>query len=573
MARSTDINQRIILSGADEVRRHLEEIAAAGQRAGNTTRAALLSATQGMGQFAAGAQASNRASRQMQFGLTQLTFQLNDVATSLASGISPMQTFAQQGGQIFQIFQQQGGAQLFRGLASAIGSMITPMTAAAAAAIALAGGFALVISRAVSLEASTREFDVVLKGLGKTSKATGAQLTLAANNLRDVGLSFAEGQAAILDATRQGVDPRQAERIVRIGQNLNTVLGEGSMERFVAAVGKGGEPLREIGMQLGLIPKEAANAAQGIDAVGQSVSRSTQAINDAIISRNRTIRDETRQRNLAIADLTRQKGTAEEEIQLASNRRIEEINRQHVETVNEMLRQRNIDNAKQLAEYNKQILDAAQKTVGDQGLISQIEGRVQGLNEAALGPFNKAMRELNIEWNNFMLELAQSEAIQWVIKDMTLLLEVVKELLKEIPKIWGGGGGAIGGDFGGGGDLPRRAEGGLVQGPGTGTSDSILARLSNGEYVVNALATRMNLPILEAMNALRRPLMPSRSRGPRFATGGLVGAGGSGGAIYLSFPGGATVGPMMGDRAVRQALEREARKAGMLSAGRKPSTV
>ncbi|WP_129714662.1 hypothetical protein [Pedobacter sp. SYP-B3415] len=41
---------------------------------------------------------------------------------------------------------------------------------------------------------------------------------------------------------------------------------------------------------------------------------------------------------------------------------------------------------------------------------------------------------------------------------------------------------------------------GMVYGPGTGTSDSINARLSNGESVINARSTRMFGPILSAMN-------------------------------------------------------------------------
>ncbi|WP_165616459.1 tape measure protein [Methylorubrum salsuginis] len=44
------------------------------------------------------------------------------------------------------------------------------------------------------------------------------------------------------------------------------------------------------------------------------------------------------------------------------------------------------------------------------------------------------------------------------------------------------------------------AEGGWVRGPGTGTSDSIGAKLSNGEFVVNAAAARLNAPFLQAMN-------------------------------------------------------------------------
>jgi len=63
-----------------------------------------------------------------------------------------------------------------------------------------------------------------------------------------------------------------------------------------------------------------------------------------------------------------------------------------------------------------------------------------------------------------------------------------------------------------------------VQGPGTGTSDSIPAWLSHGEYVINAQSTAQYLPLLHAINegqdiertALRVPKVN------RFATGGLV---------------------------------------------------
>lgn len=46
------------------------------------------------------------------------------------------------------------------------------------------------------------------------------------------------------------------------------------------------------------------------------------------------------------------------------------------------------------------------------------------------------------------------------------------------------------------------AEGGLVEGAGTGTSDSIAARLSNGESVMTAKATEMFAPLLSTLNQL-----------------------------------------------------------------------
>jgi hypothetical protein len=63
-------------------------------------------------------------------------------------------------------------------------------------------------------------------------------------------------------------------------------------------------------------------------------------------------------------------------------------------------------------------------------------------------------------------------------------------------------------------DLEGYASGGGIRGPGTGTSDSILARLSAGEYVVRAAAVKnYGIEFLERLNSLRLP---------KFALGGLA---------------------------------------------------
>ena len=49
-------------------------------------------------------------------------------------------------------------------------------------------------------------------------------------------------------------------------------------------------------------------------------------------------------------------------------------------------------------------------------------------------------------------------------------------------------------------DQPKLAMGGVIQGRGTGTSDSITARVSNGESVINSKSTSMFLPLLSAIN-------------------------------------------------------------------------
>jgi hypothetical protein len=64
----------------------------------------------------------------------------------------------------------------------------------------------------------------------------------------------------------------------------------------------------------------------------------------------------------------------------------------------------------------------------------------------------------------------------------------------------------------------RYAVGGMVSGAGTGTSDSITARLSNGEYVVNAAATARNRRVLDAINYGGRQYA-------HYASGGMVSGG------------------------------------------------
>jgi hypothetical protein len=80
----------------------------------------------------------------------------------------------------------------------------------------------------------------------------------------------------------------------------------------------------------------------------------------------------------------------------------------------------------------------------------------------------------------------------------------------------GSSGGGLGGLFKLGMSFFGFADGGLIKGPGSGTSDSILARVSNREFIVNAAQTSKYLPLLQAIND---------DNLPKFAEGGLVDTG------------------------------------------------
>lgn len=80
------------------------------------------------------------------------------------------------------------------------------------------------------------------------------------------------------------------------------------------------------------------------------------------------------------------------------------------------------------------------------------------------------------------------------------------------------------------GTIPQaRASGGPIYGPGTGTSDSILARVSNGEWVMRAASVRKyGHAMMDAIN---------RGSFPKFASGGSVGG-------SMSFPSAMNLGPV-----------------------------
>lgn len=131
------------------------------------------------------------------------------------------------------------------------------------------------------------------------------------------------------------------------------------------------------------------------------------------------------------------------------------------------------------------------------------------------------------------------------------------------------------------------ARGGAVFGPGSGTSDSILARLSNGEFVMRAAAVKhWGLEFMAALNHLRNPfrgfslggLVDGWAAGmsiPHFAGGGLAvaAAGGSvsGRPVHLSI--GNQTFVLAGPEQTVANLAQAAAKERMLSIGQPPRKI
>lgn len=123
-------------------------------------------------------------------------------------------------------------------------------------------------------------------------------------------------------------------------------------------------------------------------------------------------------------------------------------------------------------------------------------------------------------WDGMVTRLAKS------VKSIGEMLQKVK-VPDWVPGIGGKGTSDLGDSLVAWGNAHGAATGGLMRGPGSGTSDSIPVWLSDGEYVVNAKSTSASLPLLEALNQGWVPSpdflrMLLSANAPGFAQGGLV---------------------------------------------------
>jgi hypothetical protein len=119
-----------------------------------------------------------------------------------------------------------------------------------------------------------------------------------------------------------------------------------------------------------------------------------------------------------------------------------------------------------------------------------ISGAASAARRFASGVYRASLTAVNNTWN--ALRDAFNAGNQWAGRVFTATFNVVKKLFST--------GGVVGEGYAEGGAVRRYPTGGLVQGPGTETSDSIPIRVSNGEYVINAKQAAKHRELLDAIN-------------------------------------------------------------------------
>lgn len=218
------------------------------------------------------AQAAQRSARQIAFQRQQLTFQLNDIFTSLVSGMNPLMVAVQQGPQITQIY---GGV----GATLARIPPVAGLAAAGLAAVAVAIGSG--ISAAASGAARQREFNVQLQATGNIAAVTAQQLD---------GLVKAEAQRA---------GAGRGETAAALGVLLpNPNLG--SIEALERALAISRDLARAMGSDLAAGATTANEALEGTVAGVAKLDRQYNILTASELTQIRALEQQGRQRDAAL---------------------------------------------------------------------------------------------------------------------------------------------------------------------------------------------------------------------------------------------------------------------------------
>jgi len=201
------------------------------------------------------------------YELQNLGFQVNDLITQIASGTAPSQAFAQQFGQIIQIFPKLGAVLLpilpeLIGLGIALGVV--------GAAMGNVGDHA----------ESVREFGGELAASADGAHHSAEALATAAHQLDVYGGSLKDARAAISQFVQAGLDDTKIERFGRSAQNMADIFGgkvPEAAEKMAAAFTHGYDAVKKLDDQFNFLSAAERQHIKELFESGQAEEARTEA--------------------------------------------------------------------------------------------------------------------------------------------------------------------------------------------------------------------------------------------------------------------------------------------------------
>ena len=211
---------------------------------------------------------------------TQLSYQLNDVFVSLASGQNPMMVAIQQGSQISQIF---GG--LANTMTTALG-YITPLRLG----IGVVAGLFLSAGKAVlDYSSKVREADVAARGVGRVVGTSAGEIGVIARAYATAGdISIDQARSMAIEFTKTGrIGSEQFGRLISVAKDFGATVGSDTetagkqLADLFADPARGAETLSR---SLNLIDESSARAIQKLAELGK-ISEAQTALFEAMQGR------------------------------------------------------------------------------------------------------------------------------------------------------------------------------------------------------------------------------------------------------------------------------------------------
>lgn len=203
--------------------------------------------------------------------LTNLSFQINDVISGLAMGQAPAQIFAQQIGQILQIFPGFT-AVLFRSI---------PVLGA------LAVAFGAPIVRIKALEESVTFFEKKLALSADGARYSAVQLAGMTVELQALGVSMDDAREAAATFVKEGFPQGDIQEMIRLSGQLADVLGKSvpdATEMMSKAFSGGREGIRDLDKELNFLTATQYQNIAALFAAGKE-TEAYAAAQDALSNR------------------------------------------------------------------------------------------------------------------------------------------------------------------------------------------------------------------------------------------------------------------------------------------------
>lgn len=147
------------------------------------------------------------------YEMQNLGYQVNDLVTQIASGTSPMQAFAQQGGQIAQLFPRATSA-------------ILRFSPAVAAAALIVSPFIVALKQMNDEAKRVSLVNEQLQASGNAAAYSKKDLVEYARNLADIGVKAEDVKGVVGSALREGLRPEYFDRFAQSARGLSKVTGD-----------------------------------------------------------------------------------------------------------------------------------------------------------------------------------------------------------------------------------------------------------------------------------------------------------------------------------------------------------